>query len=418
LEKAVALQLIHFLKINNVLHSQQYGFQQNKSTRDAMISLTEKVLKALDEGCDTYGIFCDLSKAFDCVDHSILCTKLMHYGIHGCEQEFFKSYLSNRSQITEINNMRSDMTEIKNGVPQGSILGPLLFILYVNDLPEIIRERGEIVMYADDTSLLIKRKNHDEHIAGNVAKVLDDVSQWFDSNKLILNMTKTNAMCFSLRPRNDAITDDVLTDKSINIVNDCKFLGIMMDSKLQWSTHIQQLCGRLSSAVFAIKKIKDICGSKTAKMVYFSYFHSVMVYGLVVWGGGADFCRVFTLQKRAVRAILGLQPRDSCRYAFKDLGIPTLASAYIHECILFARRGLGSTPLNSDHHNYDTRRKEEIRPIQHRLAKLSRSFLCRGVRFYNKLPQNIKSRDDEGFQREMKSYLVDKCYYSVDEMLG
>jgi hypothetical protein len=208
------------------------------------------------------------------------------------------------------------------------------------------------------------------------------------------------------------------TDESINTTNECKFLGVTVDCKLQWTSHIEQLCSRLGSAVFAIKKIKDICDTKTAKTVYFSYFHSVMTYGVLVWGGGADFSRAFILQKRAIRSILGMQPRDTCRNAFKDLGIITLAGAYIQECVLFARRNLTNTPLNSHHHAYETRRGDEIRPVQHRLTKMSRSFVCNSVRLYNRLPQNLKSLEDEAFRREIKSYLVEKSFYSVDEMLN
>jgi hypothetical protein len=285
LEKVVSEQLTKFLTDNDVLHSQQHGFRKNRSTGHAIASLTENILRVFEEGHDACGIFCDLSKAFDCVEHDVLIGKLEHYGIRGSEIRFFASYLSQRQQITEINGARSKMGKVKHGVPQGSILGPLLFLIYINDLPNSVRGKCDVIMYADDTSLLIKGNKYDERLAENVVKILDDVNQWFDANNLVLNMTKTNAICFSLKGNKNILANQLLENNALHVINSYKFLGVVMDEKLRWSPHVDLLCGRLGSAIYAIKKIKDLCGVKTARNVYFAYFHSVMVYGVMVWGG-------------------------------------------------------------------------------------------------------------------------------------
>jgi hypothetical protein len=416
LEKIVAEQLTIFFVENDVIHPQQYGFQKNKSTGHAMESLVSKILEAFEEGSDVCGIFCDLSKAFDCVNHSILVKKLEHYGVRSNEKKFFESYLSNKKQTTEINNTRSSCKNIKFGVPQGSILGPLLFLVYVNDLPYTISNpRDDIVMFADDTSLLVKNHKSGGHVGGDVLKVLDDANKWFEANNLVLNVTKTNAICFSLKRRpNESLHHD-LAGRDLAVVDHCGFLGVIVDDKLQWTSHIDQLCKKLSSAIFAIRKVGSLCGHMTAKSVYFSYFHSLMAYGVIVWGNGGDSSRVFILQKRAVRAILGLQSRDSCRNAFSDLGILTLSGLFILESIKFAKRNINDFNLNSDFHEYETRQGHLLRPIKHRLTKVSKSFVYLSVRLYNKLPQRIKSLEGESFKREAKALLVENSLYSIDE---
>ena len=172
--------------------------------------------------------------------------------------------------------------------------------------------------------------------------------------------------------------------------------------------------GRLSAAIYAIKKVKDICGTKAAINVYHAYFHSIMTYGVMFWGRAADSSRVFILQKRAVRTILGMHPRDSCREVFKRLGILTLAGVYIWECLLFARKNLSNTPENADFHDHNTRNKHDIRTVKHRLTKVSNSFVCLSTRLFNKLPMNVRLMVNDIYERRVKTYLVDKSYYTVD----
>ena len=232
-------------------------------------------------------------------------------------------------------------------------------------------------------------------------------------------MTKTSTMSFSLGrvDKQDPVIA-ALTEKGMGVVDECKFLGITVDRGLQWDPHINQLCSKLNSAIYAIKKVKEICGVNTAKSVYHAYFHSVMSYGVMFWGMGSGSLRAFILQKRAIRTLLGMSPRDSCRESFKQLGILTLPSAYIYECLLYAHSNMVGTPLNSHYHNHDTRNKDLIRPIGHRLAKMSKSFICMSVRLHNKLPDDLRSLASESFPKEVKKYLVAKVFYSTDEMLN
>jgi hypothetical protein len=293
----------------------------------------------------------------------------------------------------------------------------LLFLVYINDLPNIINNNDKVIMFADDTSLLIK-KTSELNTVSETLKLLEIVETWFSDNNLFLNMKKTNAILFSLRQKTQDSVAHALREKSIDMVEYCRFLGVTIDGRLQWTPHIDHLCNRLSTAIFAIKKIKAICGQEAARSVYFAYFHSIMTYGILFWGQAADSSRVFILQKRAIRAILGTNSRDSCREAFKELNILTMPGVYIWECLLYARANLSDAPRNADFHEYNTRNRGDIRAVRHRLTKSCKSFTCISVRLFNKLPLEVRLMRGSIFGGRMKAYLVHKTYYSVDDMLN
>jgi hypothetical protein len=344
------------------------------------------------------------------------------YGFGSNECKFFESYLKSRGQVTVIKNELSNMAEIRCGVPQGSILGPLLFLIYINDLPNcLLDDEGEILMFADDRSLIIKDETSKFQTADRTTTVIDKARDWFDANNLILNVNKTGAMHLSLKqPTHPDPVIMALTKRQIEIKENCKFLGVTVDRILQWSTHIEGLCKKLNSSIYAVRKIRETCGECAAKSVYHAYFHSIMTYGILCWGAAADseFSRVFILQKRAVRAIRGLKPRDSCRDLFKELRILTLPCTYIYECLLYARKNMMETPLNSELHEYNTRHGNTVRPIKHRLTKMSKSFVVLSVRLYNKLPQQIREATNESFRKVVKTYLLDRAFYNLHEFIS
>jgi len=198
LEKVMYRRLNRHLTTNNVLTTEQFGFRKGISTENATFSLTDKILKAFNKKMHVGGIFCDLAKAFDCVNHDILLAKLNFYGLQGTALDLFKSYLANRKQKVQIQteNMSQASSEwgtIEHGVPQGSILGPLLFIIYINDLPATINNLSQPILFADDTSVTITSKNISDFCSiGN--SVLSEMNKWFIANKLVLNFDKTKVI--------------------------------------------------------------------------------------------------------------------------------------------------------------------------------------------------------------------------------
>ena len=194
IEKLIHKRLYSFLHQNDCLFTYQFGFRNHHSTNHALISITEEIWKNLNEGKFARGVFLDFQKAFDTVNHEILLAKLQHYGVRGAPLNWFKSYLEDRTQYTEVNNTSSQILPIKNGVPQGSVLGPLLFLVYINDLHNVV-QYSDIHHFADDTNLLYSSKSL-KHINKKVNFELKNIFHWLRTNRISLNTSKTDLILF------------------------------------------------------------------------------------------------------------------------------------------------------------------------------------------------------------------------------
>lgn len=416
-EKLMLQQLTAFFNLNNLLHGNQFGFSKGLSTIDAATELVKNVFDAWECSEDTIGVFCDLSKAFDCVNHEILLNKLSHYGVREDALLLMKSYLSQRSQSVAVNGVLSRSSNVMIGVPQGSILGPFLFLVYINDLPFLVRSLCDIILFADDTSLIFKvnRKLQNVSTTG-INEKLRIIDNWFNVNNLMLNAKKTKCVMFSLC--NNPTTNIVRINNDIlSISKSTKFLGLVLDSKLQWGPHISELSAKLSSAAYAVRKIRELSDVNTAKIVYFSYFHSLMSYGLLLWGNAANANSIFILQKRAVRAIYRLSPRVSLRQLFPQMGILTMPCLYIFMTIMYARKTRHMYSRNGDSHSYETRQRHKFVLPKSKLSKVHKSFVINSVRFYNIIPQCISAENDVIFKRKLKKFLIQKAYYSVRDFI-
>ncbi|CAK1591484.1 unnamed protein product [Parnassius mnemosyne] len=212
-------------------------------------------------------------------------------------------------------------------------------------------------------------------------------------------------------------TNVILNGEKLSLVDTTIFLGITLDAKLQWSPHISKLASRFSSAAYAVKKIRSLTSVETARLVYFSYFHSIMSYGILLWGYAADTEIIFVLQKRAIRVIYDLKPKESLRQKFKKINILTLASQYIYENVMYVHKNKSSFTKISDIPSVNTRNRHKLVVPVTRLHRVSNSFLGRCIHFYNKIPENIQNLTCSKFKNFIKLSLYKKGYYSIKEFI-
>ena len=240
IEKIIHKKLSHFLDLHNILFENQFGFRKNNSTSYALMEITEKIKESIDSGKFGCGIFIDLRKAFDTVNHDILLNKLEHYGVSGVLLQWFRSYLTERKQYVFYNGESSDLKPISCGVPQGSVLGPSLFLIYINDLPNISTNL-KFFLFADDTNIYFESDDLIK-IEKTVNKELQKLYLWLNINRLSLNVTKINFIIF--HPYNKPLKQHItlkINNKAIMEKDNIKYLGVIIDSRLNWKNHINGL---------------------------------------------------------------------------------------------------------------------------------------------------------------------------------
>lgn len=328
-EKIINKRLLAFLHTNNILSENQFGFRHNKSTEDAVLELSDTVVKNFDKKLKTIGIFLDLSKAFDTVSIPILLSKLESIGVRGVVHDLFHSYLTDRTQLVSVDGINSSEKCLKFGVPQGSVLGPTLFLIYVNELCSMSIPNCKIVSYADDTVLLIQgqtwlaTKEHAE-------KTLRIIKDWLCANLLTLNFSKTNFITFapsvasqptSLILRVHQCNTDICSECTdclmIERYNSIKYLGVMIDSTMTWKNHIQVMISRVRKLIYVFKNLREIVDFRYLKTVYYALAQSIISYCITSWGGSVK-SNMIGLEK-AQRAVLKVLTKKPLRFPTTEL---------------------------------------------------------------------------------------------------
>ena len=418
-ERLMYNRLLSFLDKNNVLFRNQFGFRANHSTSMAVIEMVDRISAAIEEKKFSIGIFIDLSKAFDTVNHSILLDKLEHYGIRGIALEWFKSYLSNRKQFVEYNNSKSSLKEITCGVPQGSILGPLLFLLYVNDISNVSKIL-HFILFADDTNIFLSDQNVDSliSIANNE---LCKLTKWFLANRLTVNVTKSNFIFFRSQKAKSTPTCSnlMLNGKTLLQVNSAKFLGIYIDEHLNWKKHTTELQMKISKNCGILSKLKHHLSAKLLLLLYNSLILPYLNYCVCIWAETSlvNIKPIIKLQKRCIRIVAQAGFKSHSDPLFKKFSVLKVTDLHImqvaHLMYKNARHKLPSTfesyfMLSNEVHHHYTRSSTKYFVPYCRTVGRSHSFKLSGPRVWNSLPPDVIAAESESIlKKRLKKYLLE-----------
>ena len=407
-ERSMANKLFSFLKKFSILHPFQFGFQRNKSTCDALIHLTEFIYNSLDNKKTVVNVLIDLRKAFDSVNHEVLLDKMFIYGIRGLPLEWFKSYLSDRKQFVAVGSSRSSLKTTNIGVPQGSILGPILFLLFVNDLPN----STDILLptlFADDTTLSISHHNYNE-IVPILNRELDSVLNWTVSNKLSLNVEKTEMVIVSNKKTTHSNNQIMLGGEFIEYNDECVFLGVKIDNRLNFSNHIKYVANKLSKNTGIFYRIKDNMTKQARISYYYSLFFPYISYNVIVWGGTYKnhLYPIIRQQKRIIRLIADADYQFHTNSLFLKFEILKFEDVYKFFISVYMFKAL-QQGLFSNSHNLNTRNSNLATASFHRLTSTQHSVSFSGPKIWNSLPSNIRNINSlPSFKLKLKQYFINQ----------
>lgn len=433
LERIINVRLKKFLETRQILSPCQYGFRSGRSTDDAVHSLVNHVVNKLDNNIKCLTIFLDLAKAFDTVSLPKLLFKLENMGIRGTQLSLFKDYLSNRTQRVRIGGMESSDDCIEFGVPQGSVLGPTLFLCYMNDLCELKINNCNIIAYADDTTLTFHGDTW-ESVYLAAQQGFDHVCHWLANNSLTLNSEKTKLMKFSIRNYKLPLTlqPNVIAHScfsqeenrscSCPIIQETqhiKYLGVTIDHNLNFYEHIKALTKKVRKLSFVFKQLRHVADSNVMKMVYVSLCQSLLMYCITTWGGAA---KTFMLEaERAQRMILKIcnfKPRLHPTSAlYEECGVLTVRQLFILASVV-KQHQLVEYPL----HLGIVNSRREYMVCEHfmgRTSFINKFFIYQGGRLYNKINRfcHIHSKTKRECKKVVSCWLQKLNYENTEDLL-
>ena len=414
-EKLVFNQLYQYMKDNGLFTSDQSGFLRLHSTLTCLLKMSDDWYNGLDLGKLVGLVFIDLKKAFDTVDHDILCKKLELYGV----QQRELSYLSNRKQFCRVNGVDSDIGEIEVGVPQDSCLGPLLFLIYINDLPEAV-QGSSVTMYADDTSLCHQSRDLTQ-LNEAINSDLSKLETWLQGNKLSLNVAKTHSMLIStkqrhnsLKSRNEALVLKI-RDNELEVVQKTKYLGVQIDCSLDWKERIKAVSTKVSRAIGFLRHAKSFPPMASLKTLYTDIVEPHFRYCCSVWGcaGSTDINQLQKLQNRAARIITNSSFDTPSRPLIAELGWQTIEELIGSESKTMVFKALNDLApqylcnlftKNSACSSRSLRNTEtDLRLPKKNSANGQKCFSFRGVKLWNSLPAESKTASSlNGFKKSIK----------------
>ena len=407
-ENFFSTRLINFCNKYSIISRKQFGFQSGVSTSDALISLTEDIYSALDDRLHFLAAIIDVKKAFDCVNHNILLNKLERYGIRGIPLRWVTSNLADKNFYVEIGSYKSGLNTFNIGVPQGSILGPLLFLIYVNNLPKFSNTM-RTQLFADDT--IVFNTGHDiDELTTSTNTELSKLNDWTLANKLTIHAGKTKLLIVSNRfSTNNAISIRIINNE-INPTTCCKYLGVYLDNRLTFKDHIKHINGKISRHTGILYKIRDKLPMKARLDYYYAYIYPYLSYNIIIWGSTfqTHLQPLIVQQKRTIRTIMGAGYIDHTDPLFRRLKLLKLQDIYYFHLgtYMFHARSRGEYATQT---NINTRGTNNALPSRHRITITQHAVSCTGPKFWTSLPQHIRSINSFArFRKSLKEHLLNK----------
>ena len=417
IERCLFTRLLNYADACNLLTPNQFGFTKGRSTQDAIISLTEKIYECLNEGDGSFclNVFVDFQKCFDTIDHNILINKLFLYGITGTPLKLIKDYLSNRTQSVRINGVVSSPSPITKGVIQGSILGPLCFLFFINDLPNISPNFTSF-LFADDTTLNFRCSSISE--CNEVCnREMDKFFQWTAANKLSINFGINKSYCIIHTYRNLNLSElnIEINNHVLENVQQGMYLGVVIDSKLKYEDHIEYIAKKVSKSIGIIYKLSTLnIPSIILKQVYYAIVYSYLNYNAICYASTYEthLHRLFLLQKRVVRILSRAPFFAHTDPLFFANGILKIYDIYKLNVGLYMFNHWQSGQYDRTHH-YNTRNRDNLLPSRPRLTITRSSLAVAGPNIWNTIPVDIQnSPSRESFKFRYKKHLL--SFYSLE----
>ena len=347
-ESLIKERMLKFLLKNNYFSPQQYGFLPNKSTDDALVDQVTEITKNLEEGKSVVAVYLDITRAFDTVTHQILLTKLENAGFRGRMLDWFESHLVNRYQRVKLNNVLGKRLTVECGVPQGSIMGPLMFLIYINDLL-LMNLRGSVYCFADDTALIYNGTDRGNILCA-IKQDMRILAQWFITHRLFPNAAKSKIISFGYKNLLN-INGEIRMHSSENCpgncqcepiarVNEIKYLGIILDSKMTWSAQTLYLQNNLRQLNYTLYHARNLFSNSHLVRLYMALYESKLRYGIKSWGNASEYHleTIRVLQRAAIRTIVGIRAGEGTAAWFKKLGILNLTNLYRYATICYVHK--------------------------------------------------------------------------------
>lgn len=411
-EKLIYKRLDNFITQCNILTCNQFGFRKNKDTQQASLKLIHSIISHLENKEVTGCVFLDFSKAFDTVDHSILLRKLYKYGVRGPSLNLLTSYLKGRKQYVNIRDKDSNVLACNTGVPQGSCLGPLLYIIYSNDLNYLFNNQN-LITFADDTTA-IESSPHPHLLGLKLNLTLAKIYDWCCYNKLSLNSNKTKLLLFG--KKQTPVPDIYVNNQKIEVVKTTTYLGFKLNDKLTHKEHIAGLISKLKKFKYISKKISKYLTIESAKAFFYGMISSILAYGLLIWGGLIDtakFIKLQSLQDSILFNLLSTQTdeRAHVNRIYKRHKILKISDLYkINSCItVYKILNCGYLPFIYNQlqrlayqHNYPTRRRYNFMRQIPRIQAIKFNFLYKSLKYYNETDLSLRNEPNVNvFKRKL-----------------